>query len=71
VKKLNLIFLAAMAGLIIIGLGTLAICIWILESWWARVGLCLGVGCFLMMVFYGAVFWLAALANRIDRQNSE
>ena len=64
-KKLDIILWSVIAGLIIAGLGTIAVCIWVLESRWTRIVLILGVGTVLMFVSYG-VFWLAGKANSMN-----
>ena len=70
-KKLDIILWSVIAGLVSISLGTIAVCIWVLDSWAARIGLIMGVGTVLIFVFYGTVFWLAAKANSLHLKTKE
>jgi len=55
-----LVILAALTG---VALSGIAVIIFVLESWWARIGVFFGVGSFVLLVFMGVTFWFGGLAN--------
>lgn len=62
-RRLNhgyLFILAALTGVALIGI---ALIIFVVESWLARIGVFLGVGSFVLLVFMGVTFWFGGLAN--------
>lgn len=64
--RIDLLFYGIMAGLVVAALGTIALCIWVLESWWARIGLVVGASIAIVLMFYATVFWLAAKSNNMS-----
>lgn len=63
-RRLNhgyLLILAALTGVALTGI---AVIIFVLENWWARIGAFFGVGAFVLLVSMGVTFWFGGLANR-------
>ena len=68
-KSINRIYFSILIGLVLISLGGIYWMIWIAESWWARIGIFFGVGCFVMFVFMAATFACAGYANSVDMES--
>ena len=62
-RRLNHWYLVILAVLTGVALSGIAVIIFVLESWWARIGVFFGVGAFVMLVFMGVTFWFGGLAN--------